>query len=748
MSASSLENCLVRISMEAKPPNTLATSALALLIKPDRQAAIAYLISSKRWLSAIAPKPNWHMASDGLNIYLTHQATQQTLTLKDEILYGLPDSELAFGIIELQAFPCLNQLDPMAIIDSLSAQAEAASNNFQLMSVKRHAPSQTQVISLLSSQQNRADQEQETFISLENLDPLSLEGALVVLNTAEQQTYLKSIVLYKSVFNELQALKLSASLDSINKYIKTIKSDLPLISVAPVELEDDLSLSSTLKASDNLLSDQALQDALVKVVQEESALKQQRAELTAKYLHLAGLAEHTNSPSLKVSALHKALEWDKEALAQLRFAQALKTNNKAAIGRYHPLLLSEKIKKYDALISLAQEPEQQINLLKQALQQITNEKLYKNDLSETSELKQKIDVYAATLNQLYESNELYRDIPKYKQLADFYFTLSNQHQNPRQQAAYYYQLTQALLEKAPMSQLNEALAKEIAQQLEALRQRQVDVILEKEQAYERAKALINSQEDKDIRELLVALAEESKEIKKSDLQQENIQLLLIGVLSSLNQNLDQQNSLSSKTHSQLEQAVNQVKAQLLALEATNKDQLSTAKESLKESFKVSYEDLVDKITHSAFNEQQKKDLSDVLAAANMAFVQNLDSLRQDHTTASKTLEELYSLNREHRSLLANIHSTLNDSNEIAQMNQANSLGYYEKFGNLLLEQQNSILSALSLNPIEVKAEPKKKSSFFKMTLASILLLIILVTIIYLPMATIAEQTRGLLQAWR
>ena len=748
MSASSLENCLVRISMEAKPPNTLATSALALLIKPDRQAAIAYLISSKRWLSAMAPKPNWHMASDGLNIYLTHQATQQTLTLKDEILYGLPDSELALGIIELQAFPCLNQLDPMAIIDSLSAQAEAASNSFQLMCIKRHTPSQTQVISLLSSQQNRADQEQETFISLENLDPLSLEGALIVLNTAEQQTYLKSIVLYNSAFNELQALKLSASLDRINKYIKTIQSDLPLISATPVELENDLSPSSTLKAPDNLLSDQALQVALVKVVQEDVALKEQRAELAAKYMHLAGLAEHTNSPSIKVSALHKAIEWDKDALEPLRFAQALKTNNKAEIGRYHPLLLSEKIKKYDALISLEQEPDQQISLLKQALQHITNEKLYKNDLSDANQLKQKIDVYAATLNQLYESNELYRDIPKYKQLADFYFTLSNQSQNPKQQAAYYYQLTQALLEKAPMSQLNEALAKEIAQQLEALRQRQVDVILEKEQSYERAKAIITSQEDKDIRELLLALAEESKEIKKSDLQQENIQLLLIGVLSSLNQNLDQQNSLSSKTHTQIEQVVSQVKDQLLALESANKNQLLSAQESLKALFKSSYQDMLDKITNSSFNEQQKKDLGDALLVANTAFVQNLDQLKQDNTSASETLENLYSLNREHRNLLANIHTTINDSNEIAQLNQANSLGYYEKFGNLLLEQQNSILSALSLNPITIKPEPKKKSSFFKMIIASILLVIILVTIIYLPMATIAEHTRGLLQAWR
>jgi hypothetical protein len=443
---------------------------------------------------------------------------------------------------------------------------------------------------------------------------------------------LRGIVCKAIPKNQFHSIRLDLLADDINQRIEAISSDLVKIQTSTkiiigneklnlLDFSGFTDFKKRIEKKDALkfqgeISQKFIKNKAKEINKENEDLNHNIEYLSYKYAHLAILARENKQYLAAATYLKKATELNSEHIHALLHEKAEKAGDIETLKRATPIDLNGMIKKYKKLIE-SENGIKKTELIKEAIQELIMIKIDTSTNNEQKTKSEEIESYIKILNIEYKDNTSVRDIYKYKELADFYYKLTEK----QDQASYFYNLTKLLLEKSQKTDERDTLLEEVNEKLNALKNNKNintdDNLLEIES---RAKEIILNNEDKEVKSILISLYDEVKDLKSRERYQEEITTMLLDSLFSLNINIDTQiiqnrnsnlnNHISNKNSEKLLSISNEI--QSLLTETPKKYNLTLNNEVKNE--------IIDVITGSS------NEFTDVLRENNQSLLKKTNSI--------------------------------------------------------------------------------------------------------------------------
>ena len=560
------------------------SQSTGVIFKPEINSGFLYILTAKH--NFFLPKEISRQYQDlELNlendtIKITHEITNQIIPLTQNRVYffNSEDSEkhfinidLALIIIEINGLK--NQITDLPSIDTLFIEDDQNNRtgiydiHYSLFGYPQYRNLIHKEISHCKLKFNQSSTNsfyQEEFDNItgfvgfdesdnfqEELNGIS--GSPIFLLSKSQEPYLRSIAYATEKFNIIKAIKISPLVDSINSRIEKINANLPELrsSTKITLINEPLSISElksfndfktrirdkseTLnfikKENENIIS---INEIAAKLLKDGDKLRTECEDLSYKYAHIAIIAADKGLKAATTSYLKKAIEWNSDHIHILLHEKAERTQNKELLRSLTPILLTDKIKKYDKLLKLEKDEFIIKELLKDAIIDLYQ---HTNDNNEKILANSKIDEYCFSLDELINNDKKQKPINKYIELGKFY---SENHL--KNKSIKFYLIALELLKRSPKNDYHNSLSEEVNLQIYRIKEKiDLNIFDEKQKdAIQIAKDIFNENEDKETKEIILKLYEEVTDLKRSEQYRDGFYSNLIDTLFSLNISIDKQ----------------------------------------------------------------------------------------------------------------------------------------------------------------------------------------------------------------
>jgi hypothetical protein len=262
-----------------------------------------------------------------------------------------------------------------------------------------------------------------------------MSGSGVFLLGRHNTKSLRSII-YKAIpTNKFECIKIDEILDKINEQLK--KLGLPIINITTEPLSvngEDFNLSdlaeikslrtkiqdsSTLKI-ENIKSAEDIKETAKKLNKSYHESKASIENLSYQYAHLALLADKEGMQLAKTRFFKKAIDLHPNHITTFLIEKNAHEQSKSAdaLNRIKPLDANGINKKYIQILSLENNARKRINIIKEAIEDLSR-------LDETLQKNEYINQFLVEIDKEYGQENRTKPIFKYMELADFCHNIPN-----------------------------------------------------------------------------------------------------------------------------------------------------------------------------------------------------------------------------------------------------------------------------------------------------------------------------------
>ena len=553
------------------------------IFKPVTDTDFLYILTAKH--NFFYPKENAEKHYDlELNledkeIAIIHETTNQQIYLSEKTVYffepetingAITPIDLAIIIINKQLIKektNIPSIDILSIADDQNSHTSIYDTQYSLFgypSYRNYLDKNISHCKLKFSQTKTAcffkeEFENTTgFIGFDESDHFQNEldgisGSPIFLLSKTHIPYLRSIAYATENFNIIKTIKINALIDKINERLTKIGIENHPINLSTkiILLNETLNISELNNFDDfkkrvreksesidfikeNEENQIFIKEKASELSEEGRKLREMCENISYKYAHIAIIAAENGLKSATTSYLKKATEWNSDHIHLLLHERAERTQNKELLKSLTPFLVRDKIKKYDKLIKIENNQDEVRELLKEAIKELTP---HLSNEQDRKIVQLKITDYCIDLENIFHDNTAYKPIEKYRDIAKFYYE-----NHLTKKSFKFYAISAELLQKASKNDYHKSLLEETSKRLVEIQEKNkdYDFATDLQEAQNIAKKIIEEDEDKDTKDIILKLYEDVNTLKNKDQDRDEFYKDLMENLLSLNISINKQ----------------------------------------------------------------------------------------------------------------------------------------------------------------------------------------------------------------